>query len=183
LPKGRKLALTLGAATGNYIERLEAGSGKNIAIKRRRLRMHLKPFFGAMRLDAITSFMVERYKKKRIDAGSANGTVNRELATLSHQNRQHPCTGITQGLSKGAGSNARNQEEKNRNYRVLGPGGRKRNRTAVRGFAVLCIATLPSGRLVAAYRRAPRNWSRTPDGVWRIAHALVAGRRCAPYIG
>ena len=25
-------------------------------------------------------------------------------------------------------------------------GGRKRNRTAVRGFAVLCIATLPSGR-------------------------------------
>jgi hypothetical protein len=36
---------------------------------------------------------------------------------------------------------------------------------------------------VAAYRRAPRNWSRTPDGVWRIAHALVAGRRCAPYIG
>jgi hypothetical protein len=81
LPKGRKLALTLGAATGNYIERLEAGSGKNIAIKRRRLRMHLKPFFGAMRLDAITSFMVERYKKKRIDAGSANGTVNRELAT------------------------------------------------------------------------------------------------------
>ena len=81
MPKGRKLALTLGAATGNYIERLEAGSGKNIAIKRRRLRMHLKPFFGAMRLDAITSFMVERYKKKRIDAGSANGTVNRELAT------------------------------------------------------------------------------------------------------
>jgi hypothetical protein len=72
---------------------------------------------------------------------------------------------------------------KNRNYRVLGPGGRKRNRTAVRGFAVLCIATLPSGRLVAAYRLAPRNWSRTPDGVWHIAHALVAGRRCAPYIG
>ena len=112
MPKGRKLALTLGAATGNYIERLEAGSGKNIAIKRRRLRMHLKPFFGAMRLDAITSFMVERYKKKRIDAGSANGTVNRELATLSHQNRQHPCTGITQGLSKGAGSNARNRRKK-----------------------------------------------------------------------
>jgi hypothetical protein len=84
---------------------------------------------------------------------------------------------------KGSRQPRRNYEEKNRNYRALGPGGRKRNRTAVRGFAVLCIATLPSGRLVAAYRRAPRNWSRTPDGVWRIAHALVAGRRCAPYIG
>jgi integrase len=84
LPTGRKLALTFRAAADNYIKRLEEGAGKNIPIKRRQLRMYLEPFFGAMRLDAITSFMVDRYKKKRIDAGSANGTVNRELATLSH---------------------------------------------------------------------------------------------------
>jgi len=37
-----------------------------------------------MRLDAVTSFAVDRYKKKRIQAGTANGTINRELATLSH---------------------------------------------------------------------------------------------------
>jgi hypothetical protein len=37
-----------------------------------------------MRLDAITSFTVDRYKKKRIDAGAAKGTINRELATLSN---------------------------------------------------------------------------------------------------
>src|SRR5216683_6465452 len=55
LPKGRKLALTFGAAADNYIKRLEEGAGKNIAIKRRQLRMYLKPFFGAMRLDAIAS--------------------------------------------------------------------------------------------------------------------------------
>jgi integrase len=84
LPKGRKLSLSFGAAADNYIERLEDGAGKNIAIKRRQLRMHLKPFFGATRLDAITRFAVDRYKKKRIDAGAANGTINRELATLSH---------------------------------------------------------------------------------------------------
>src|SRR6266699_2519772 len=30
--------------------------------------------------------------------------------------------------------------------RVQGNGGRKRNRTAVHGFAVRCIATLPSGQ-------------------------------------
>jgi integrase len=84
LPTGRKLALTLGAAAAHYIERLEEGAGKNIAIKRRQLRMHLEPFFGAMRLDGITRFTVDRYKKKRIDAGAANGTINRELATLSH---------------------------------------------------------------------------------------------------
>ena len=37
-----------------------------------------------MRLDAIASYTVDRYKKKRIDAGAANATINRELATLSH---------------------------------------------------------------------------------------------------
>jgi len=84
LSKGRKLALTFGAAADDYIKRLEGGAGKNIAIKGRQVRMYLKPFFGAMRLDAVTSFTVDRYKKKRIDAGAANGTINRELATLSH---------------------------------------------------------------------------------------------------
>jgi integrase len=46
--------------------------------------MYLQPFFGTMRLDAITSFAVDRYKKSRIDAKAANGTINRELATLSN---------------------------------------------------------------------------------------------------
>ena len=83
LPTGRKLALTFAAAAGNYIQRLEEGGGKNGAIKSRQLRMHLKPFFGDMRLDAITSFTVDRYKKKRIGAGAANATINRELAESS----------------------------------------------------------------------------------------------------
>jgi hypothetical protein len=39
LPKGRKLALSFGAAAENYINRLEDGAGNNIAIKRRQLRM------------------------------------------------------------------------------------------------------------------------------------------------
>jgi integrase len=84
LPKGRKLALSFGHAADTYVKLLDDGAGKNIAMKRRQLGMYLKPFFGAMRLDAITTFTVDRYKKKRIDAGAANGTVNRELATLSH---------------------------------------------------------------------------------------------------
>lgn len=84
LPKGRKLALAFAAAADAYIKQLEEGAGKNIRIKRRQLAMYLKPFFGTMRLDAITSFTVDRYKKKRIDAGVANATINRELATLSN---------------------------------------------------------------------------------------------------
>jgi integrase len=84
LPKGRKLALTFTAAADAYVRYLEEGTGKNITVKRRQLRMYLKPFFGAMRIDTITKFTVDRYKKRRIDAGAANGTINRELATLSH---------------------------------------------------------------------------------------------------
>jgi integrase len=84
LPKGRKLALTFTAAAADYLRRLEEGGGKNIAIKKRQLRMYLTPFFGTMRLDGITGFILERYKKQRLDAGPAAATVNRELATLSH---------------------------------------------------------------------------------------------------
>src|SRR5215813_2509443 len=46
----------------------------------------------------------------------------------------------------------------NSHFQKLSTGGRKRNRTAVRGFAVLCITTLPSGRLAPAHigaRAAP----------------------------
>ena len=53
-------------------------------------------------------------------------------------------------------------------------GGRKRNRTAVRGFAVLCIATLPSGRLASpAYRRASRTRSSAADRARRCCRVPV----------
>jgi integrase len=84
LPKGRKLALSFDAAAADYLSRLEQADGRNLLAKRRQLRMYLCPFLGPIRLDGITAFMIERYKKQRLDAGAAPGTVNRELATLSH---------------------------------------------------------------------------------------------------
>jgi integrase len=84
LPKGRKLALIFSAAAADYLDRLRSGNGKNLVTKRRQLRMYLNPFFGSMRLDAISGFTVEKYKKRRLDQAAAQGTVNRELATLSH---------------------------------------------------------------------------------------------------
>jgi integrase len=84
LPKGRKLALTFGTAAVDYLDRLKQDGGKNIKIKERQLRMYLSPFFATMRLDAVTSFTIGQYRKRRIDAGAASATVNRELATLSH---------------------------------------------------------------------------------------------------
>jgi integrase len=84
LPKGRKLSLTFGTAVADYIKRLAESGGKNLPIKRRQLRMFLNPYFKTMRLDAISGFTIEKYKKRRLDAKAAPATVNRELATLSH---------------------------------------------------------------------------------------------------
>lgn len=63
---------------------LSDGGGGNLAAKRRQLDHYLKPFFAAQRLDAISSFAVDRYKRRRLGAGASKGTVNLELATLSH---------------------------------------------------------------------------------------------------
>ncbi len=84
LPQGRKTSLTFRAAALDYIERLKITGGKNIAAKRRQLRLYLTPFFGNQRLDTISTFTVDRYKRRRQTDGASNGTINRELATLSH---------------------------------------------------------------------------------------------------
>ncbi|PLX87906.1 MAG: site-specific integrase [Desulfuromonas sp.] len=102
LPKGRKIALGFREAGDKYIQKLEEEGGKDLAAKHRRLRQHLVPFFGDTPLSKISSFDVERYKKvraqtKAIPGGKKNrpkdeaalkltgkGTINRELAVLSH---------------------------------------------------------------------------------------------------
>ncbi len=84
LPRARKTHLAFANAAEDYLKRLEDTGGKNLKVKRRHVRSRLGPFFGNQRLNAITTFTVERYKKRRKQAGAATGTVNRELATLSH---------------------------------------------------------------------------------------------------
>jgi integrase len=84
LPKGRKIALGFKEAAEKYLARSSQEGGKNLAGKKKGLNMHLIPFFGDTPLKKVHSFDVERYKKARKEEGAANGTVNRELATLSH---------------------------------------------------------------------------------------------------
>ena len=84
LPRGRKTQLSFAEAPKKYIDRLEESNGKNLAAKRRQLRLYLTPFFGSQRLDSISTFTVDRYKRRRLDAGASHGTINLELATLSH---------------------------------------------------------------------------------------------------
>lgn len=102
LPKGRKTAMRIGEAAKAYLARLEIEGSKDIKAKRRRIELHLKPFFGAMPLPTISTADIERYKQTRLDEIAVRGgskvkskdqsklgktkpgTINRELAALSH---------------------------------------------------------------------------------------------------
>ena len=103
LPKGRKIALAFRDAATKYIERLAESDGKDLKEKASRLRLHLTPFFGDTPLSKIKSFDIERYKHQRRQENvkhrprgktierapekltlTTQGTINRELAVLSH---------------------------------------------------------------------------------------------------
>ena len=84
LPKARKIVLTLQKAIVGYIEKIQQEGGKDIAAKKRRLNQHVSPMLGTKPLSQIFTFDIERFKKKRKEEGAQNGTVNRELAALSH---------------------------------------------------------------------------------------------------
>ena len=64
LPKGRKTSLTLKIASQSYLERETAIGGRNIENKERHLRNTLVPFFGGHRIDKISGFLIDKYKKK-----------------------------------------------------------------------------------------------------------------------
>jgi integrase len=84
LPKGRKIALGFSKAADKYIEHLKAEGGKEIEKKEQRFNLHLKDHFGNMPLSKINAFEIEKYKKQRKDKGAKPGTINRELAVVSH---------------------------------------------------------------------------------------------------
>jgi len=84
LPKGRKLTLSFKEAAEKYLQKLASEGGKDIAKKEYRFNNHLVPFFGEMPLAKVSSSDVERYKVHRLSAKSKAGTINRELAVISH---------------------------------------------------------------------------------------------------
>ena len=100
LPTGRKIALGFSDAADKYQVKLAQEGGKDLKMKHYRLEMHLKPFFGDVPLSKLCTFDVERYKKQRLEEDAQHnvmkdgtklykgktkpGTINRELAALSH---------------------------------------------------------------------------------------------------
>lgn len=63
---------------------MEESGGKDLKNKRRHLDQHLVPHFGSDRLDKISEFGLRVYRKKRVEAGAKDATVNREFSTLQH---------------------------------------------------------------------------------------------------
>ncbi len=56
LPRGRKISLMFAKAAKLYLDREKKAGGKGIVTKERHLRLHLVPYFGAMRVDRISTF-------------------------------------------------------------------------------------------------------------------------------
>lgn len=88
LPRGQKLHLTFQAAAELYLRLQREVGGKNIPAKKRHLDMHLTPYLGSMRLDQISTFTLEKFRKRCHDAGLSTGTINRILATYRHMGRK-----------------------------------------------------------------------------------------------
>lgn len=84
LPAGRKLSITFAEASKKYLQKLVEEAGKDIDKKTYRFEQHLVPFFGEILLSKICTSDIERYKKHRQSANAKPGTINRELAVISH---------------------------------------------------------------------------------------------------
>jgi integrase len=84
LPKGRKLEMRFEEAANKYQERLNESDGKNLKRKKEQFKLHLVPFFGSKPITQISTFDVDRYKSIRKKEGASTGTINGELALLSH---------------------------------------------------------------------------------------------------
>ncbi len=84
LPRARKTVLRFSEAAARYLSMLAEEGGKDLKAKKWRLDLHLVPFFGHAPLASLAAFEIERYKKRRADEGAKAGTINRELAVVSH---------------------------------------------------------------------------------------------------
>ena len=88
LPSGRKLHLTFDAAAALYLKKLAEGGGKNLREKEWHLRLHLVPYFKSMRLERISTFTLEKFRKRCQERGLSNATVYQLFATYRHIGRK-----------------------------------------------------------------------------------------------
>jgi integrase len=88
LPRGRKLALTFDDAADLYLKKLEEIGGKDYRNNDQHLRLHLKPYFGKMRLDQISVFTLQKFQAHCRKSDISESTSNRILATYRRMGRR-----------------------------------------------------------------------------------------------
>ncbi len=88
LPKGRKTQLSFAAAAGIYLKKLSEIGGKDTENNERHLRLHLIPYLGAMRLDRISEFTLQKFQKDCREKGLSDAMINRVLATYRRMGRR-----------------------------------------------------------------------------------------------
>jgi integrase len=67
---------------GDLLSEYRVNNRKSLKWAKRRVDLHLAPFFGRMRAIDITTERVRAYTAKRRDEGASNASINRELAAL-----------------------------------------------------------------------------------------------------
>lgn len=84
LPQGRKLHQSFAEAAAAYLVKMYEIGGKDLVNKKRHLNSYLVPELGRHRLDQISHFHLQKYRRTRREAVANDATVNRELATFLH---------------------------------------------------------------------------------------------------
>ncbi len=66
----------------DFLNDYRANNRKSLVSAKRRIDLHLAPFFGGLRAVDITTDRVRAYAVKRQEQGASNASINRELAAL-----------------------------------------------------------------------------------------------------
>jgi integrase len=83
LPRGRKIHLGFAEAVERYLGMQREAGARDVDRKRAQLARLVK-FLGGIRLDAVSTFDLQRYRKMRRAEGMSEATCNREVGVVSH---------------------------------------------------------------------------------------------------
>jgi integrase len=88
LPSGRKLHLNFEGAADLYLSKLKEIGGKDYGKNEQHIRLHLKPYFGSIRLDQISDFTLQKFQAHCHKRDLSEATINRILATYRRMSRR-----------------------------------------------------------------------------------------------
>jgi integrase len=83
LPKARKTPLSFAEAAEKYLGVLREAGAPEIERKAQHLKRLVK-FLGGIRLDAVSTFALQRYRRMRCAEGMSEASCNRECGVVSH---------------------------------------------------------------------------------------------------